>query len=88
MPVHRFLLNLQSNGIRITPYADVAARLEAAHDWRYAFRTLLLNGRRINIRVDAADDALLDGPTLSRLFSAEKIPSQTLEILLRTIQGV
>lgn len=61
--IEDFLNSIKQAGVEITNERELRERMEEAHLWRSAFRTLVVNGRALGIRLmpsaKGSDESLL-----------------------------
>lgn len=71
-----FLDALARAGVSVSNERETRERLAEARNWRYAFRTLVVNGRSIGIRFEAAKGR--DNTLVARVFSDFGLPNELL----------
>ncbi|WP_223293706.1 hypothetical protein [Gallionella capsiferriformans] len=83
----QFLESIKQAGVVIFNEHDLRERMAEAHNWRFAFTTMLANGHRAGIFFEDKGHRI-DEKKIHRAFSKFKLPKSSEAILATTLNSV
>jgi len=83
----QFLESIKQAGVAIFNEAALRERMAEAHNWRFAFTTMVANGRRVGICFENKDHRA-DEKKIHRAFKKFKLPQSSEAILANTLNSV
>ena len=82
-----FLESIKQAGVVIFNEPALRERMAEAHNWRFAFTTMVANGRRAGILFEDRDHRA-DAKKIHRAFAKFKLPHSSEAILASTLNSV
>lgn len=82
-----FLESIKQAGVVIFNEPALRERMAEAHNWRFAFTTMLANGRRAGIFFEERGQRV-DEKKIHRAFAEYKLPESSEAILAATLNSV
>ncbi len=80
----KFLESIKKAGVVIFNESELRERMAEAYNWRYAFTTLVANGRRAGI---CFEDKNHDEKKIRRAFAKFKFPQNSEALLAATLKS-
>lgn len=81
-----FLKSIKQAGVIISNEAELRERMAEAYSWRYAFRTMMANGRRVGICFEESNNSI-DEAKIRRAFSRYQLPQGSERILAASLES-
>lgn len=83
----QFLESIKQAGVVIFNESALRERMAEAHNWRFAFTTMVANGRRAGIFFEDSGHRV-DEKKIRRAFAKFKLPQSSEAILANTLNSV
>ncbi len=81
-----FLESIKQAGVVIFNEAELRERMAEAYNWRYAFTTMVANGRPTGIRFENSKHSV-DEEKIHRAFAQFKFPQSSEAVLAATLKS-
>lgn len=84
--IEEFLASIKQAGVVISNEAALRERMAEAYNWRYAFTTMVANGRPTGIRFENPSHQL-DEAHIHRVFEKFQFPQNSEAVLAATLKA-